>query len=306
MRITVSPIGRAVALAAVLDCFAGYGLSAQGTSAPLPDPTGFSRKVREAVRLDYELQKNYTYVEKRRDVKLSRLGKVTVGPLRTFEVYPSNMPGKTYKRLIAIDGVPLAPAELAQRDAEHRERMTAEAERNKNETPGQRAQRQYQEGKDRREREALMNDAFNVFEAKLVGRENVDGQQLVVATLTPLDNAKTTTREGKWMKKFHGRIWVSEADYQVARIEMEALEDLTIGWGVVGRIHEGTRLVFARRKVDGETWLPAEMRLEASGRTLLFRKFKIDMVTEYSDYRRWSVGTSITYTTPKDERQPDL
>jgi hypothetical protein len=306
MRITVSLIGRAIVLASLLGPFAGYGLSAQSTDAPLPDQAEFARKVREAVRLDYELQKNYTYIEKRRDVKVSRLGKVTVGPLRTFEVYPSKIPGKTYKRLIAIDGVPLDPAQLARRDAEHRERMVAEAERDKNETPGQRAQRQYQEAKDRREREAIMNDAFNVFEAKMVDREIVDGQPLVVATLTPLANAKTTTREGKWMKKFHGRIWVSEEDYQVARIEMEALEDLTIGWGVVGRLHEGTRLVFARRKVDDETWLPAEMRLEASGRTLLFRTFKIDTVTEYSDYRRWSVGTAITYTVPKDERQPDL
>ena len=72
------------------------------------------------MQLDYELQTSYTYLEKRRDVKLSKFGKVTVGPMRTFEVYPSKQPGRTYKRLVAIDGKPLDPAELARRDEAHR------------------------------------------------------------------------------------------------------------------------------------------------------------------------------------------
>ena len=107
-------------------CLAGLAIAslaagqAAAEPAALPVPAEFVRKVREAVKLDYELQKDYTYVEKRRDVKLSGLGKVTVGALRTFEVYPSTQPGQTYKRLVAIDGKPLDAAELARRDEEHR------------------------------------------------------------------------------------------------------------------------------------------------------------------------------------------
>ena len=74
---------------------------------------------RSAVRLDSELQKDFTYVERRRDMKVGPLGKVYVGPLRTFEVFPSADPSQTYKRLIAIDGKPLDPAELRKRDLEH-------------------------------------------------------------------------------------------------------------------------------------------------------------------------------------------
>ena len=101
------------------------GASAQDGQAPaqrtwaaapaepgLPVPAEFVRKVREAILDDYEAEKNYTYIETRSDVKVSALGKVTVGPVRTFEVYPSNIPGETYKRLIAVAGKPLDAADF--------------------------------------------------------------------------------------------------------------------------------------------------------------------------------------------------
>ena len=62
----------------------------QAAHPPLPDmPAGeLSRRVRQAVQLDYQIQKNFTYLELRRDVKISKLGKVTLGPPRTFQVIP--------------------------------------------------------------------------------------------------------------------------------------------------------------------------------------------------------------------------
>ena len=210
---------------------------AQTSDAPLPNRDELVRQVRERVRLDYELQTQYTYLEKRRDVNLSKLGKVTVGPLRTFEVYPSKQPGRTYKRLVAIDGKPLDPAELARRDEEHRRNVLAQAEQAKVETPRQRAVRLQKEADDQRERDAIVNDAFAVFEPTLAGRETVDGQSVIVATLTPRQDVEARTREGRWMKKFSGRIWIAEADHQVVKIDMVANDDISIGLGLVGRVH---------------------------------------------------------------------
>jgi hypothetical protein len=271
---------------------------AQSADQPLPDRDQFVREVRERVQLDYEVQTNYTYIEKRRDVKLSKFGKVTVGPLRTFEVYPSKKPGRTYKRLIAIDGKPLDAAELAQRDEEHRRNMLAAIEREKTEAPAERAERLKKEAEDQRERDAIIGDAFAIFESALVGRETIDGQSIVVATLTPRKQVEPKTREGRWMKKFGGRIWIAEADRQVVKIDMVANDDISLGLGLIGRVHQGSRLVFSRRKVNGEAWLPAEARIDASGRTLLFRAFQIHMRTEYFDYKKWSVDTSVTFSAP--------
>jgi hypothetical protein len=264
----------------------------------LPVPAEFVRKVREAVRLDYELQKDYTYVEKRSDVKVSKLGKVWVGPLRTFEVYPSTQPGRTYKRLVAIDGKPLDAAELARRDEEHRQHMINIAQQEQLETDEQRRARAKKDADEKHERDVIIDDAFIVYEPTVSGREVLDGRTVLVATLTPRPNAQPRTREGKWMKKFAGRIWVSETDHQIAKIDMAAIDDLTLGLGIVGRVHEGSRLMFTRRLVNGEAWLPAEARINATGRTLLFRTFKFDTLTSYSNYKKWSVDTSVTYGVP--------
>jgi hypothetical protein len=255
--------------------------------APLPEAAPFLRQVREAIRLDDELQQDFMYVEERRDVRISRLGKVEVGPRRTFEVYPSSTPGRTYKRLIAIEGKPLAPAELARRDREHEENLRKAAEREKNETPAERARRLQKIAEAEEESRAIVEDGLAVFEPRLVRRELLDGHRVIVVTVTPRPDAAVTTREGRWMKQFEGTVWVSEADHEIVKLDMRARDDVTIGWGILGRVHEGSRLVFVRRKVEN-VWLPARISFDATGRTLLLRKFQLNVVTTYSGHKRIS------------------
>ncbi len=254
----------------------------------LPDVEAFMRKVRDVTRLDYELQKEFTYIERRRDIRMSPLGKVTVGPVRTFEVYPSPIPGRSYKRLIAVDGKPLDAGELARRDAARRKSL-AEL---RDETPRRRSERLRAEAEEQRERNAVLDDALAVFDVTFVERRVVEGQQLLIGRATPRPHARVTTREGRWMKQFAGEVWISESDYQIARLDMRALDDVSIGWGIVGRVHRGSRFVFARRKIE-DTWLPSEVTFDATGRTLLFRRFEVHTTTTFSDYRRVGPGGPV-------------
>jgi hypothetical protein len=277
-------LGRARALVLV-SLLLAPGLQAARQQDAFPDPASFGRRVRDGIRLDEELQQHFSYVERRRDVRISKLGKVEVGPLRTFEVYPSSVPGRTYKRLIAVDGTPLTERELARRDQEHAAHLEKERASRERETPQARRERVEKEAEQRRERDAIVNDAFNVFQARFIGRESLDGETVLVVALTPREDVRVATREGRWMKQFEGRAWVSEDEFQVAKLEMQARGDVSIGWGILGRVHEGSRFVFKRRKFE-EAWLPAEVIFDATGRTLLFRKFDIDLVTTYSQYKR--------------------
>jgi len=201
-------------------------------NTPLPATHEFIRKLRAAIRFDDDLQQAYTYLEKRRDVKITGFGKVSVGPVRTFEVYPSNQPGRTYKRLVAVDGKPLPPEELARRDEEHRRNLLGEIERDKAETPAARKARLAKEEQERRERDAIVNDAFAIFEATAIGRDIVDGQETVVLWIKPRRNVSPKTREGGYMTKFAGK--------RAAGIENDlhgnALDDLgEVARRVIGR-----------------------------------------------------------------------
>ena len=277
--------------------------SPQATDAPpfntaLPPSHPFIRKMRGAIRFDDDLQQAYTYLERRRDVKVTGLGKITVGPMRTFEVYPSNQPGRTYKRLVAVDGKPLPPAELARRDEEHRRNVLAEVEREKTETPAARRARLAKEAQERRERDAIVDDAFAIFEATAIGRDTIDGQGTLILWITPRRNAPARTREGGYMKKFAGKLWVVEADGEIVKVDLTAFDDISVGYGVVGRVHQGARLEFTRRRVNDEAWLPSSSHISAKGRTLLFRPFTFDVRTDYMDYKKWSVDTKVTFDGP--------
>ena len=259
-------------------------LGADLQGLPLPDRDEFLARMRSAIRLDEDLRSDFTYTERRQDVKVSPLGKVSVGPVRTFEVFPSRQPGETYKRLIAIDGRPLDPAELQRRDIQHLRDIENEERKQRRETPAQRARRLERLESERRNSLAILGDALAVFDVRLLSREMVDGEPTIAVALTPRADARVSTREGGWMKEFAGTAWFVEEDGQLARIDMHATDDVSIGWGIVGRLHKGSRIVVERKRV-GRLWLPARLSFVGTGRTLLFRWFELNLVTEYFNYR---------------------
>jgi hypothetical protein len=269
---------------------AGASQSPAGT--PLPDLAQLIKDVRAGLRTDEQLLRQYTFKERRRDVNVSRLGKVQLGPWREFEVYPSEVPGETYKRLISVNGVPLAAAELERRDAAHRKRVLDQMEQIRVETPAQRDKRLAKRARELREEQDVIDDVFAVYQIALVGREVRDGQSTLVATLTPRKNARTKSDAGKFLKKVRGRAWISESDRQVIRTELEAVEDVTFGLGLLARMHKGSTIMFRRTRVNGEIWLPAEAQYKVVGKTLVFRKFGLESTTVFSDYRKFGVSTS--------------
>ena len=119
----------------------------------------------------------------------------------------------------------------------------------------------------------------------------VDGQPVVVVKLTPRPNARVTTSDGERMKQFAGKLWVSEGDYRLARVQLQAIDSVSVGWGVVARVEPGSGFDFVRKKVAG-AWVASELTIEASGRTLLFRRFQIKSVTTYSGHQPFTTPTS--------------
>jgi hypothetical protein len=279
------PLTRALVVIGVLT---GATLSAQ--TRPLPDPQAFAPEVRRRLLTDRELQSQYTFIEKREEIEVSKLGKVKQGPVKTYEVYPSVERGNTYKRLIAVDGVPLPPAELERQDRVHREDVLREQAERERESPQDRDRRLREEAKEKAEWDRTLDEVFDLYDIRIVGRETLDGYETVVATLEPKPAYRPRTDAGKWMKKLRARVWISESDYQVVKAAATVIDDVTFGWGIVGRLHSGTVAEFERRKINGEVWLPARVEIKGTGRALL-RRFRIDSVTVYSDYKKFNVST---------------
>jgi hypothetical protein len=262
--------------------------SPQAPDAPLPDPEHFKAEVRKRLDPDRDVMSKYTYMERREEIDVSALGKVEKGPVKVYEVHPSEDPGNTWKRLVSVNGVPLSKAELDKNDRIHREHVLARM----NESPSVRARRQREDAKDLAETRAAIDELFRLYDIRMVGREQLHGHSVIKVTLDPKPGYRPRTKEGQWMRKLRLRAWIHETDYEVVRAEADVLDDVTVGWGLIGRIHKGATGQLDRTKVNGEVWLPKRAVVNATGRSLVFRTFQVDAVTEWWDYRKFRVESS--------------
>ena len=263
---------------------------------PLPDYDAFAAQVKKHLATDEERQSGYTFTERRIEQKVDGSGRTTQQTVKVFEVYPG-LPGEErYRRLVEENGRPVPPDKLAKQDRERREQAEDYARTLTNVSRQQAAAREY--AKARREYEAAIDDLFRVYDIRMVRREPIDGHATILATLTPKRGVKPLTDDGKIMRHFKARAWISESDYELVRVEIEAIDTLSFGLGLLARVHKGTVATYERRKVNNEAWLPAEVTWTASARVALVRRLRLRGVSEFSNYRKFTVDTSTTIKPP--------
>jgi hypothetical protein len=70
------------------------------------------------------------------------------------------------------------------------------------------------------------------------------------------------------------------------RIEATSIDDISIFFGIVARLNEGTIATLTRQPDEGGVWMPTKLTLNGRGRAALFRRFVVDVVNEWFNYRR--------------------
>jgi len=287
-----APLARTIAVALL-------GVTAlPAQERPLPDQESFLREVRTRLQTNSTLRSGYIYVETRREQKLDGRGRVAHESVKVYESYPG-LPGEDrWERLISENGRP-RPASDLEKELRDRQRKAEATVREATEQPAeQRARQQREYVKQRREFDAVLDDLFLVYNIRMERRELLDGHETIVFSLTPRREAKTRTREGSQMRTFVVRAWVNESDRELVRVDAEAIDTLSMGFGLLARLHKGAKLSFLRTRVNDEVWLPSRVSYSGSARVGLVAVLRRSGTSEYSDYRKFSVDTSSTFRPP--------
>jgi len=242
--------------------------------------TELLERVKTNLQRERALLLEYAYRERRRPMKVSPLGGVSLGEVQTFDVEPSGDPDRPRRTLIEVNNRPATAAERAEY-----------ARRSPFDGPADEQQRRERVEGRRRAQERL-EDAFRIYAFDTQGTDTLDGLPVRVVRVLPKPGVEPRSDVGRWMKKFEGIGWVDDEHGELVKLEMTATDSISIGWGIVGRIAEGTKLTYARRPLNSGIWLPVRARFDARGRTLLFRSFKVDVSTEWFDYRPASASVS--------------
>ena len=99
-------------------------------------------------------------------------------------------------------------------------------------------------------------------------------------------------KEGKFLPKFHGRVWIDIADLQLAKMDVECLD--TVSWGLfLARFHKGSRFVLEQTRVNDEVWLPRQLAVQADVRLALLKDFNVDIEQTFRDYKKFRSSSKI-------------
>jgi hypothetical protein len=136
-----------------------------------------------------------------------------------------------------------------------------------------------------------------VYETSRVGREDVGGRPTIVVDFRPRVRStyKTKSDNGKHLRHFRGRVWFDENDYEGVRLEIEAIEPVNIGFGLLAKLQKGARISNERQKFNEEVWLPVKVEVSIDLRIMLLKGLRIRQVLEFSDHKKYSVDTILKF-----------
>src|SRR5260370_38845390 len=137
--------------------------------------------------------------------------------------------------------------------------------------------------KRRKERNDLIDATRNAFFFTFVAREPRGNRTLTKYEMSPNPAFKPTSRFTSIFPKVHGHVWIDEDAGDLARIEGDVTEDISIAL-FLGKIYKGSRFMQERYQVAPGLWLPGFTQYDFDGRKL-FSGFSIHERTFYSNYR---------------------
>ncbi len=137
--------------------------------------------------------------------------------------------------------------------------------------------------KRRKDRNDLIDATRNAFLFTFVAREPRRDHMLAKYEMLPNPAFKPTSRFTSIFPKVHGYVWIDEDAAELARIEGDVTEDISIGL-FLGKIYKGSHFMQERYQVAPGLWLPSFTQYDFDGRKL-FSGFSIHERTFYSNYR---------------------
>ena len=141
--------------------------------------------------------------------------------------------------------------------------------------------------KKRRDREELIGAAKIAFNFTFVAREPRATRTLLKYRMDPNPAFKPTSRTTSVYTRVRGMVWIDEASGELARIEGEVTDDISLGL-FLAKVYKGSHFMQERYEMVPGLWLPTFSQYDFDGRKFL-SSFAIHERTFFSNYRL--VGT---------------
>jgi len=136
----------------------------------------------------------------------------------------------------------------------------------------------------RKERFELIEATHQAFTFSLEGKELRSGRTLLRYNMVPRKDYKPASRMTTLFTKVRGTIWVDEQSSQLAKVEGEVTEDISLAL-FLARVNKGSHFMQERYEIAPGIWEPSFEQYDFDGRKY-FVSFSIHERTFYTDYKR--------------------
>jgi hypothetical protein len=246
------------------------------------DATDIIRRSVERDAYNFERFKNYTFLERVEERRYGRGGNLSFKEIQTYEFMV--LGGRPYGKLVERDDKSL-PAKEARREQEKVDKESAKRQRES-------ASDKAKQDQDRAEERRYLREVPEAFDLTLQGAEEIGGRPVWIIGAQPKPGYKPKLKRAEMLTKLRGRIWVDQADYQWVKAEVEVIQPISFGLGLV-RLAPGCILNFDQVRVNEEVWLPAHISVRADARLAYLRKLREELDITYRDYRKFQADSRV-------------
>jgi hypothetical protein len=184
------------------------------------------------------------------------------------------------KRVIERNGRPLNEAEARVEDERVREFIYDKDKLAKQKKDGQ------QDGKNA---EALLRMLPEAFTWKV---QSEDAKNMTLH-FEPNPKFSPPDMQGRVLGRMAGELVVDKGQNRIATIRGKLTEDVTIGWGLLGRLREGGTFRVERREVTPGLWQITETHVHIEGKALFFKNIGQQQDEVQTEFTQVPNGTTL-------------
>ncbi|MGA8620020.1 MAG: hypothetical protein WB660_16040 [Candidatus Sulfotelmatobacter sp.] len=123
-----------------------------------------------------------------------------------------------------------------------------------------------------------------------LGRE---GAQLVRLKFRPNPGFRPPSRVEEVLVGMNGFLLIDPASRRIARIDGTLFKEVTFGWGILGHLDKGGHFFVQQQDLGDGSWDVSCMRLEFTGKILMFKSIAIKSTETFSNFRRVPAGITF-------------
>ena len=248
----------------------------------VPDAADIIRHSIDRDAYNFERFKNYTFLERTEERRYGRNGGLSSKEIETYEFMV--LGDRPYGRLVQRDDKPLSDKEARK----EQDKLDKEQAKRQRESASDKAK----EEKDRAEQRTYLREIPEAFNLTIQGMEQMGGRPVWIVGAQPKPGYKPKLKRAELLTKLRGKIWVDQADYQWVKAEVEVIDPISFGLGLI-KLTQGAVLNFEQVRVNEEVWLPAHIAIRADARVAYLRKLREELDITYRDYKKFQADSRI-------------